>query len=148
MAASNKEDLSQYVSRLMREKGLSVRDVWLKSRKRIGTSYVNSIVNGNAKNLSIEKLKALAVGLETDEDELFTVARGQSPRPASKSARSAQPVSLVVLDLKRKIVISPDVSEILQEVIRMPQRDRAILLHSLKVMNKDLPKSKRGRKPT
>ena len=146
MARSNTEDLSQYVSRLMREKGFSVRDVWVKSKKRIGTSYVNSIVNGNAKNLSVEKLKALAVGLEADEGELFGVARGQSTRPADNRATSRQPTSLVVLDLRKKVVISPDVAEILQEVLRMSQRDRAILLQSLKAMTRRLPESRRGDK--
>src|SRR5947209_2606346 len=77
---SRQESLDQYARRVIKEKGLSLSDVERRSGGSISDSYVCGIINGNVGSLTITKLKALALGLGVPEDELFAVARGQSPQ--------------------------------------------------------------------
>jgi transcriptional regulator with XRE-family HTH domain len=70
------ETLGEYVSRIMEEKNLRVKEIERRAGGVISDSYITNITNGLAKNLTVEKLKALAIGLDVDEEELFKVARG------------------------------------------------------------------------
>jgi transcriptional regulator with XRE-family HTH domain len=81
------ESLANYVSRIMREKGLSFRDVQTRSgynpetKSGISGAYVNQIANDQIlpEKLSIEKIKALAKGLGESEEILFAKVRGVKP---------------------------------------------------------------------
>jgi transcriptional regulator with XRE-family HTH domain len=73
------ENLADYVRRIRQEKGLSTLDVERNSGNQITDGYVSQIENDYVKNVSLQKLKALAKGLGVPEDELLTVARGKSP---------------------------------------------------------------------
>jgi transcriptional regulator with XRE-family HTH domain len=70
------ENLSDFVRRIRAEKGLSTLDVERNSSNRITDGYVSQIENGYVRNVSPEKLQALAKGLGVSEDEIFAVARG------------------------------------------------------------------------
>jgi len=72
------ETLSDYVRRIRTEKRLSTVDVERQSGNRISDSYVTRIENGYVKNVSPEKLQALAKGLGVTEDEIFAIVRGKS----------------------------------------------------------------------
>jgi len=72
------ETLPDYVRRIRIEKRLSTVDVEKQSGNRISDSYVTRIENGYVKNVSPEKLQALAKGLGVTEDEIFAVVRGKS----------------------------------------------------------------------
>lgn len=74
------ETLPDYVRRIRMEKRLSTVDVERQSSNRISDSYITRIENGYVKNVSPEKLKALAKGLGVSEDEVFAVARGKDPK--------------------------------------------------------------------
>lgn len=76
-----KEDLADYLRRMRNDKGLSLRDVEVKSGGRISKGYVGQIENRTVLGQSVtpQKLQALAVGLGVSEDEIFAVARGKSP---------------------------------------------------------------------
>lgn len=73
------EDLSDYVRRVLREKGLTLLDVERRAGGDISDSYVAGITSGNVRNLTVEKLKALARGLGVPEDQLIAVASGIRP---------------------------------------------------------------------
>ena len=60
--ASTKNDLSEYVKRVMKLKGLTQKDVQRMSGWRITDGYVASITTARATNLSVDKLLALADG--------------------------------------------------------------------------------------
>lgn len=72
------EALGDYVRRKRREKNLSILDVEKISRtggaKGISNGYITQIESGTIKNVSPDKLKALAKGLSTPEHEILTVA--------------------------------------------------------------------------
>src|SRR6185436_313159 len=72
------ESLGQFVSRIMKEKNLKAPDVVRRSKRGIGATYLTSIMKGEAANLTIETIKALALGLGVDEVEVFNAARGVS----------------------------------------------------------------------
>jgi len=74
--SERQENLAGYVKRIRDAKGLTVQKVAERSRGGIAQAYVSKIENGGVKNVSPEKLKALAKGLGVPEDELFRIARG------------------------------------------------------------------------
>lgn len=81
--------LSEYVYNIMHAKGMSARDVAKKSKTRttrgISHGYIQKITQGEeAMNLSVEKLRSLAMGLGVSEDELFDVARGKPAKLPDK----------------------------------------------------------------
>lgn len=78
MDTRNKEKLADYIRRIRAEKDLSTSDVERKSGFTVTDGYVSHIENGRVKNVSPEKLSALAKGLGVPEDEVFAVARGKS----------------------------------------------------------------------
>jgi len=75
---ASKEDLADYVKRIRRERGLSLKDVVRRSEGRISNGYVSQIENRYYINPTRDKLIALAKGLGVSEDEVFSVARGKS----------------------------------------------------------------------
>lgn len=108
------ETLSKYVARIMRENGLSARDVERRSGNGITDAYVTHVVKGTAANLSIVKAQALAVGLGVDEDELFSVARGVAMK--RKAAMTNEPVSV------------PEITRAVQLLLALsPQKLRRLL---------------------
>ena len=93
------ESLAQYVQRILHEKNLKHNDVEERSRhngdKGIAHASIGQIVNGIAKNPSVSKLKALAVGLDEPEDDLFNVARGLPLDYKSTGSRDPWPGALL-----------------------------------------------------
>lgn len=79
------EKLADFVRRTRNEKRLSTPDVERLSNFRITDGYVSRIENNGVKNVSPEKLSALAKGLGVTEEELFAVVRGKKPDEASKT---------------------------------------------------------------
>lgn len=70
------ESLEQFVNRIAQDRGLSSYAVERASSGGISQSQVNRIQNGEVKQPSPSKLKALAKGLGVPETELFAVVRG------------------------------------------------------------------------
>jgi transcriptional regulator with XRE-family HTH domain len=82
MDTKRAESLAEFVRRVRREKRLSTPDVERNSGNQITDGYVSQIENGYIKNVSPEKLHALAKGLQVSDDEIFAVARGKSLEPS------------------------------------------------------------------
>lgn len=145
MSKASKPELSRYVDRVMKDKHLSRRDVSLRSGGEITDSYVSAILSGSAKNLSIDKLKALAHGLRVREMSLIRAAFGLSEerdtrRPADQSH------NLLLLDITKKTLISYDVAEIVQEVVKLTPAERAVVLQYVKRVGRADRKLHRKRK--
>ena len=140
-------DLSEYVKRVMKLRGLTQKDVERMSGGRITAAYVGSITTGRAGNPSVDKIKALAAGLGVDVDDLFHVACGLpeelSGQPESIRAQAA----LMILETVQKAVMSPEVTEILHEVVHLSPEEKADLLRSVKKLAA-LKKSRRKNKRT
>jgi transcriptional regulator with XRE-family HTH domain len=135
MSKTRKEGLSRYVERIMKEKHLSRSDVKLRSGGEITDSYVSAIISGVATNLSVEKLKALARGLRVSERKLVNVAFGHSEEfEADRTVDQSH--NLILLDIRKKSIISSDVAEIVQEVVKLPAAERAVVLRYVKRLSR------------
>ena len=143
MSKTSKPGLSRYVERVMKEKHLSRRDVKLRSGGKITDSYVSGIISGSAKNLSVDKLKALARGLRVREMELIRVAFGSSDERPHRVADQSH--NLLLLDITKKAVISNDVAEIVQEVIKLSPAERAVVLQYVKRLGRADRRAQRKR---
>ena len=138
-----KQGLSEYVKRVMKLKGLTQKDVQRMSGNKITDGYVASITTGRASNLSVDKLMALADGLGVDSDELFHVASGV--QEVDERGRSSKgPDSLMVLETVQNAMMSPAVTEILHELVRLSPEDRANVLTFMKRF--ETPKQKQRSK--
>jgi transcriptional regulator with XRE-family HTH domain len=127
-----KNGLDEYVKRVMKLKGLTQKDVQRLSGGKITDGYVASITTGRARNLSVDKIAALAEGLGVDTVELFHIACGTTAEldSTNKNVPSIDP--LIILETVQKAIASPDVTEILNRVVRMSAEERRTLLRSLK----------------
>ncbi|HKA18993.1 MAG TPA: helix-turn-helix domain-containing protein [Blastocatellia bacterium] len=143
--AGPKNELSEYVKRVMKLKGLTQKDVQRMSGWKITDGYVASITTARATNLSVDKLLALADGLGVDYDELFHVASG-SEKATDGRARST-PDSLIILETVQQVVMSPIVTQILHEVVKLSNDERAGLLEYVKKLSSTKRKSRRKGKP-
>jgi transcriptional regulator with XRE-family HTH domain len=113
------ETLEAYVRRVMNAKNLKPGDVQRKSKGRVSDSYVGNILSGQARNLTVEKLKALAVGLGVDEEELFFIVRG-SKKPADDSEFRE---SLYYMLYEKAKAASPEKRELIKSVLKMIDRE-------------------------
>src|SRR5215510_2331931 len=145
MSKASKPELSHYVERVMKDKHLSRRDVSLRSGGEITDSYVSAILSGSAKNLSIDKLKALAHGLRVREMSLIRAAFGLSEDRDNRRAAD-QSHNLLLLDITKKTLISYDVAEIVQEVVKLTPAERAVVLQYVRRIGRAERKLHRKRK--
>jgi transcriptional regulator with XRE-family HTH domain len=132
-----KETLSQYVERIMRQKGLNHADVERECNSKISASYVGRIERGDVTNLTTEKMVGLAEGLGVDPYEIFAVSYGKPP--ASQNYADV----LVLLDTVQKLVMNPEVLEAVEQLLQMSPKDRMVLLQPLKRINESRIKDKK-----
>jgi transcriptional regulator with XRE-family HTH domain len=114
------ESLSEYVNRIIKQKGLTQKDVADRSGN-IAKGYVSEISSGKVTNLSTDKLQELAKGLDVDVMELCAIACG-----AEYSATGFDP--LVFLDLMEKVLVEPDLAEILKNLCKLTKTERQAIL--------------------
>ena len=134
------ETLGEYVKRILQEKQLTMTDVEQRSERRIADAYVSNIVKGIAANPSVDKLKALAVGLGEAEDDVFKVARGLPLDYVEQGGRDPWPGTILAKAIE-KIVTSPELTKILQALMQMSLTElRAVLRY---VESRKKPKGKK-----
>ncbi len=71
--------LADYVLKTIAERNLTQTEIAKRARKKglaISQNYISKIISGSAQNISVEKLKALAAGLNVPEEDIFMIARG------------------------------------------------------------------------
>jgi hypothetical protein len=119
--------LSRFVRNKMREEHLSRRDVSIRSGGLIGETYVGAITSGTCTNVTVEKLKALARGLGIDEMELAAVAFGEAAE-SWKDDSAAADHSFLLINVKKKVLMSADVAEITRQLIELGPRERSAVL--------------------
>lgn len=121
MPKNRDEDLADYVRRVMKESGVSYRDIEETADKKgfhISNGYVSKIVSRAAVNISVEKLRALAAGLNRSEEEVFAVARGQklTEEKISDSLMSALAFNYGKLTKKDKETLAPLLRALQREI--------------------------------
>src|SRR5262245_37213533 len=121
MPKNHDEDLSDYVRRVMKENGVSYRDVEETAEKKgfhISNGYVSKIVSRAATNISVEKLRALSAGLNRPEEEVFAVARGErlSEEKLSDAVMSALAFNYGKLTKRDREAIAPLLRALQREI--------------------------------
>ena len=129
------ETLAQYVKRILEEKQLTMKNVQDRSEGGIADAYVGRIVNGLAKNPSVDKLKALAVGLGEPEDDLFKVARGLPLDYEGGESRDTWPGAVLAKAIG-KIVSSPELTKILRALLTMSIKELQAVLRYIESLKK------------
>lgn len=143
-----KENLSRLVRRAVKEKNLSLNDVHEKSGKQIAKSYVSRIMTGNVRNITLDKLVALADGLGEDPHALFAAYYG---RPQRRSAVEPQEAfewgAVEFVEMMRKVAADNMLTEIVKEATRLWPEEYTVVLAYLTALNERKRKSKRKNLP-
>lgn len=143
MTKHTRENLSQYVQRILRQKKLSLADVERNSDKEITSSYISRIIKGTVTNLSVERIVALARGLDVDPHEIFTVSVGQPPGNAADKHR-IDPA--VFVDTVHKLLINPELLELFQLLGGITNKEREALILTLRYIDKSQLRSRSRRR--
>ena len=120
------ESLSEYVSRVMKEKNLRPVDVARRSEGGIADSHVANVTSGITTNLTLDRVNALALGLGVDPLELCSVALGIAPGEVN--------VPLVMRVFAK--LADPQLSKLLVALDRMNQKELKAFLTSSKAPKK------------
>jgi transcriptional regulator with XRE-family HTH domain len=104
----------------MRQKGLSQRDVVLRSGSNIGAGYISEITSGKVTNISTDKLKALAKGLDVDVMELCAIV--------CRAPYSPNPDPLAFLDLMQRVLSDSVLTEITENSVRLSRKEQQTIL--------------------
>jgi transcriptional regulator with XRE-family HTH domain len=134
MPKANQETLAQYVTRIIKEKRFTHKEVRQLAGGKITDGYVRGIMTGKARNPSVDKLKALARGLGVSEDEVFSVARGLPPDADSKSHEQESNYRLIV-NLMSASLKNRTLAELLLEASRLPLESQEEAVTLLKFLN-------------
>ena len=79
--------LKSYLCRLLKENHITLKEIEQRSNQKISVSYLRNIIFDGMTNLTLEKIKALACGLQVSPQEIFAVLEDQSSeRRAFKSS--------------------------------------------------------------
>ena len=132
------ETLDQYLERIMRQKKLSPKDV--ARACGITNSYIGRIIKGKGGNVSVATIVALAEGLDVDPHEVFTAASGKPP----ENEGGVNP--LLVVDTIQKLMLNPRGLELLQDWLRLTDKNRETLAEFLKSLHEQQPKQKKPRR--
>ena len=125
------ETLGEYVERMIRQKGLSLRELERRCAGRVSGSHLSKIIKGVSKNITIETLVGLARGLEVDPREIFSVASGCPVKEPEAPAIDSKALA----DTIKKIIENPHLIEAIHVWSGMSDEDRKIMLASLRFIN-------------
>jgi len=108
------EKFRAFVQKTMDDKGLTAWQVQKRSGGKIKDSYIKDILAGKTKSIGVEKLNALALGLDIDSIELFKLASGEDivqPSDAWPSAVLHQAIG--------QILQSPDLTAVVKAILQL-----------------------------
>jgi transcriptional regulator with XRE-family HTH domain len=135
MRKIGRETLSEYVRRIIKEKDLKLRDVERRSGGQITNGYISGIMNGKITNLSVDKLKALATGLEADAHEIFAAAIGEPRRKIAELSSPAITNAQWLVDIMQEIVASQELMDVVQDLVNLSRDELAIVSRATRSLN-------------
>src|SRR5215208_5124822 len=139
MKKADAETLGEYVARIMRQKDLKQKGVVLRTGGKIASGYLSDIINGRVTNLSMDKFKALARGLDVNVVEIFAVACGEREDSNPNN-------SLMLLHLMQQVVVNPALMEILRHASRLSPGEQEAMLTNIRNLTETKEKASRRKK--
>jgi transcriptional regulator with XRE-family HTH domain len=132
------ETLGEYVKRMTRQKGISLRELERRSDGRVTGSHLSKIIKGVSKNVTIETILGLAMGLEVDPHEVFSIASGCKAKESNKMD------PLVLADAVKRMADNPALVEVVRAWSKMNVKDQKTMRDSLQAINdRDREKNKK-----
>jgi transcriptional regulator with XRE-family HTH domain len=128
MTETSSETLTDFIQRILKQKGLSLHDVERNSDNAITSSYISKINKGKIKSISVETIAALAKGMDVDPFDVFAAAFGRSHRPDDELG------SLLLIDTLQKVVANPQLVKVIQSWPKMSAKGQAALLQYMDVL--------------
>jgi transcriptional regulator with XRE-family HTH domain len=128
------ESLGEYVSRILRQKNLSLRKVETNCHNKLTASYIGRLAKGKFNNPSIETVSALAEGLGVDLNEIFTVAYGKPPSEAETSL-------LVFADAVQKMAMNSELIELVRGWEKLNNKQKKGILYTFDYFQQKRKKS-------
>src|SRR2546423_355393 len=123
----SQEAFSDYVRRVMKQKGLKAVDVERNSGGKIDRSHVSKFISGAETNPSAKVMMALAKGLKVDPHEVFTAVTGCPPGEGHSNA----PDVLEILSLIERVATDVELIGVLRRLIRLPKEGLATFTKTL-----------------
>jgi hypothetical protein len=138
----SKGELAELVGRVVRDKGLKLRDVARNSDGQIAQSYVSRIIAGDVNNVSLDKLVALGRGKGEDPHRLFTAYYGSWPRCATNAQEDFECGAVEFVEVMRKVAGDSRLTEIVKEVTQLWPEEYLVVLGYMKQLNEHKRRSK------
>jgi transcriptional regulator with XRE-family HTH domain len=147
MPKSVKENLSQFVKRVISERNLTLRQVEMNSGCQITRGYISRIMTGDVKNITLDKLVALARGLDVDPHSLFTAYYGRPQISMDESQEVFEWSAVEFVNLMREVVGNPKLTEIVRAAAQLWPEEYSTVLIYLTELNERKRKSKGKKLP-
>ena len=130
-----RETLAEYLKRVMHERKMKVADLIAVSG--LSQTYINRLLKGTQKNLTIETIAILSQALNVDGFELFAAAYGKAPENTNVDL-------LVLADTINKIILNPTLVELVQQTAKLKSKkhQQAVLDTARALAKKDKTKKK------
>ena len=128
MNKTGSENLSEYIKRVVKQKDLKLRDIERKSNGKITNGYISGIVNGKITNLSVDKLKALALGLDVDAHDIFAAALGEERYRFRSISNKTAPNAQWLIEVMQEILASPELTNLVDELVHLSRKERAMVM--------------------
>jgi transcriptional regulator with XRE-family HTH domain len=122
------ETLSEFLKRVMKQKGLTLRDVEQNCCKKITNSYISRVINGKVQNLTLETIVALAEGFDVDPHEIFAAAYGKPPQNLAIDP-------LLLIDMLQKLAGNPQLVKVVREWTRLSGEEQTAMLQAVERIN-------------
>lgn len=122
---SEKETLSQYLDRVMKQKRLKPRDI--EERAGVSNSYISKLLSGEKSNVGAPTIVALAKALEVSPFEIFSVVAG-----VEYEQQTIDPLVLL---------------EAMETFLFLPREYQKSILQMMKVVAQDRKKKRSKEKP-
>jgi transcriptional regulator with XRE-family HTH domain len=142
MRKHGKSGLAEFVSRVVRDKGLKLCDVARNSDGQIAQSYVSRIMTGDVNNISLDKLVALARGIGEDPHRVFTAYYGSWPRSATNRQEDFECGAVEFVEVMRKVARDSRLTEIVKEATRLWPEEYPVVLGYVRQLNEHKRRSK------
>lgn len=123
-----RETLSEYIKRVVKQKDLKLRDIERNSEGKITNGYISGIVNGKITNLSVDKLRALALGLDVDAHDVFAAALGEVRNKIKSLSNKSAPNAQWLIEVMQEILASPELTNLVDELVHLSRKERAMVM--------------------
>lgn len=123
-----RENLSEYIKRVVKQKDLKLRDIERNSEGKITNGYISGIVNGKITNLSVDKLKALALGLDVDAHDVFAAAIGEVRHKIRSLSNKSAPNAQWLIEVMQEVLASPELTNLVDELVHLSRKERAMVM--------------------